>query len=85
MEVYKLQIWLGGDEDKGEKPEFRDIFFDVTRITGFYIPDDEPEMEGVKAINIFFDGDFMTVKQEPHITKYLTDKFVKKAVCHERV
>jgi len=77
MTVYKLQIWLGVTEDIGDMGEFRDLYFDVEKISGFYIPDDIEEMLPEKAINVFFEGDFMTIKQEPHILKYLRDKFGK--------
>lgn len=79
MDVFKLQIWLEGSEDEGEKAQFRDFYFDASKITGFYIPNDDPEMDGVSAINVFFEGDFITIKQEPHILEYLYERFGKKA------
>ena len=70
--IFKLKIWL---IDPYEKGEFRDFYFDVSRINGFYIPDKEDEFD---AINLFVDGDFISVKQEPHIKKWLLDNFVDK-------
>lgn len=53
MKIYKLQIWLDGDEEKGESPEFRDLYFDVTKITGWFIPNKNDDMPDSEAINIF--------------------------------
>jgi len=75
MTVYKLQIWLAGDETLGEKNEFRDFHFDVEKISGFYIPNDEPEMLPNKSICVFIEGDWIGIKQEPHILKYLKERF----------
>lgn len=75
MTPFKLQIWLGGSEDIGDAGEFRDVYFDVEKISGFYIPDEIDEMMPSRAINVFFEGDFMTIKQEPHILKYLKQRF----------
>jgi hypothetical protein len=78
--IYKVQIWLSGDEDMGEKATFRDLYFDMAKITGFYIPNGCEEMQGVEAVNIFFEGDMMTIKQEPHVLKYLSENFVRNAI-----
>lgn len=77
--VYKLQIWLEGDEDLGEESCFRDFYFDVSKITGWFIPDAK---EGIDdgAINILFYGDIVTVKQERHIIDYLTKEFARPSI-----
>lgn len=80
MKIYKLQIWLDGDEEKGESPEFRDLYFDVTKITGWFIPNKNDDMPDSEAINIFFDGDIITIKQESHILKYLSENFGHNAI-----
>lgn len=77
--IYKLQIWVCLDEVTDES-EFRVCYFDVSKITGWFVPTDNPEMEGAKALNIFFEGDMICVKQEPHILRYLTEVFVEPAV-----
>ena len=74
--ILKLQIWDTKDEitDEGE---FRNFYFDVSKVSGWFIPTDNEEMEGEEAINILFEGDMITVKQEPHLIKYLSEKFVE--------
>lgn len=73
--IYKLQVWVCLDEVTDES-EFKDFYFDVNRITGWFVPEDNPDMEGDKGLNIFFDGDMITIKQEPHILEYLKEMFV---------
>lgn len=75
--IYKLQLWTLSGEVTGEG-EFKDVYFDVSQITGFYIPENDDEFGD--AINILFNGDLVTIKQEPHIIKYLTENFVETAI-----
>ena len=72
---YKLKIWL---EDEGVG-EWRDLYFDVNHITAFFIPNDKDDKTG-KAINIYFNGDVFTIKQEKHILDYLLKEFVNVAI-----
>ena len=80
--IFKLQIWVNIDEI-GEEGEFRDLYFDVSKIAGWFIPSDNIE-EDSKGINILFDGDMITVKQEPHIIEYLTHAFVEPSVINTK-
>ena len=70
--IYKLKFLALVDDDS----LWFDLYFDVTKITGFYIPvKDDPNDED--SINIFFEGDCITVQAEEHIKDYLGDKFVE--------
>lgn len=80
-DIFKLKIWMEGDNDNDG--EFRDFYFDVNKINGWFIPDLSEEI-GTGAINIFFEGDYITIKQEPHIVKWLTENFVEEAIINER-
>lgn len=74
--IYKLKLWVDRDEE-GE--EWSDLYFDVSKITGFYIPDRLGDTEH-RGIYLWFDGDAMTIKQEDHIMTYLLEYFVSEAV-----
>ncbi len=74
--IYKLKICT---EDDFENIEFKDLYFDVSKITGWFIPE-KKEGENKECINIFFEGDMITVQQEPHIIKYLTKMFVNNCI-----
>ncbi len=74
-EIYKLQIWLVDSDENGK---WRDFYFDVNKITGWYIPNYEEDSG--KAINIFAGDDCLAIKQEDHIIKWLTENFVNQAV-----
>lgn len=73
--IYKLQLYAVFDENRFE---YIDFYCDVTKITGFYIP--EVEDDGELTINIFVGGELVNVKQEKHITDYLLNEFVNKAI-----
>ena len=77
--IYKLKIWC---EPEHEEPKFKDLYFDVSKITGWFIPDKRDDRVEENAINILFEGDMITVLQENHIVKYLTEKFVETAIEH---
>lgn len=80
--IYKLKVWTIFDETT-EKGVFKDLYFDVEQITGFYIPE-ATEENNEDCINILFNGDMITIKQEDHITSYLTKEFVDNAVCKQK-
>jgi len=67
-----LQIWLFNDITG--KGEWRDFHFDIDKIDGYYMPDDEPEMEG-NAITICYYGGFISIKEDPAILKELKNRF----------
>lgn len=71
--IYKLKYLIITEEDDRA---WMDIYIDVTKITAFTIPEDDD----FEAINIFFGLDIMSVKQEPHIKKYLMKEWVDRAV-----
>lgn len=81
-DIFKLKIWLEGDNDN--ESEFRDFYFDVNKITGWYIPDENQEIKA-GAINIFFEGDYITIKQEAHIVDWLTKNFVEVSKCNRSI
>lgn len=68
---YKLKLWVSFNKDN----RFIVLFLDMNSVTGFYIPDREGD-DDVKTINLLFGTGIMTVMQEPHLLKYLTDEFV---------
>ncbi len=78
MKVYKLKTFVSGENGD----VFKDIYFDVERITAFYIPEKALEHEDIdgEMINLLHDGDLTTVKQEAHIIKYLRENFVENAI-----
>lgn len=76
--IYKLKIYTLLD-DNTNNGIFKDLYFDVSKIDGFYIPEQDDNFE-YEGINILFCGDMITVKQEAHIVNYLTEKFVDKAI-----
>tara|TARA_R100001480_G_scaffold25387_2_gene35704 strand:- start:296 stop:535 length:240 start_codon:yes stop_codon:yes gene_type:complete len=78
--IYKCKIWTFSDKD-GVEGEYKDLYLDVESINGFFIPENKDEDD--LGINIFMNGDMVTIKQEPHITKYLTNKFVKTCIENE--
>lgn len=75
MIIYKLKFWIVDDDIK----EWIDLWFDVSKITGFYLPKEEVYEEAM-GINIFFEGDIITIMQEKHIMKYLLENFVDKEI-----
>lgn len=80
MLVYKLKMWMTPNEDGSAR--WRDFYFDVHQLIGWHVPIKEEEEED-DAINIFFSGEELTIKQEPHILKYLADNFGKNAIKNE--
>lgn len=73
--IYKLQLYASFDDDRFE---YIDFYCDVSKITGFYIPEVEEDDE--LSINLLFGSKLINVKQEKHITDYLFNKFVNKAI-----
>jgi hypothetical protein len=71
--IYKVQI-----ETDSEDEPFKDFYLEVDCISGFYIPEDEPDLE--PCINIIHDGLISSIKQEKHITDYLYEKFIKTCI-----
>ena len=78
MNIYKLKVGVVLGEDE---IAYKDLWFDVNQIVGWYIPENTPEDEHLGAgITILFNGDTMTVVQEPHIVAYLKERFVDVAM-----
>lgn len=74
--IYKLKIWLEVEEEG----YWSDFYLDLSMIDGFYLPleyDDEKEDD--KGINLFINGQLITVKQEKHITDYLYENYIEVA------
>jgi len=74
--IYKLQLYVYNTKE--EVFEYRDFYCDVTTISGFYIPNVEEDNE--LTINIFIGSELINIKQEKHITDYLYNEFVNKAI-----
>ena len=77
--IYKLQLYTTNALDE---VVFKDFYFDVTKVSGFFIPEEEDDNNYTEdlTINILYEGDMITVKQEKHITDYLYQNFVKKSI-----
>jgi hypothetical protein len=71
--IYKVQI-----QTDSEDAPFKDFYVKVESITGFYIPEEEDDLE--HCINIIHDGLLSSIKQEKHITDYLYEKFIKTCI-----
>lgn len=54
-----------------DEPEYVDIFIDETKISGYFITDDNYQDD---SVNVYFDGIQLTVKAERHLMSYLIDK-----------
>lgn len=78
--IYKLQIWLYDDETN--TGEFRDFYFDVNKITGWFVPTKEDNITD-DAINIFFEGEMVSIRQEEHILEYLANNFGHNAITNK--
>ena len=64
-----------------EDNTFIDLYFDVSKISGWYVPEQDPSLTdlGINTVNILFDGDAMTIRADKHILDYLWDTFAEKA------
>lgn len=77
--IYRLFFWT---EDKDtQEGKWKEIFLDVSKITGFCVTDRDEDME--PAVNIFFEGHVMTIKTENHIKDYLYENFAVKAITEK--
>lgn len=74
MISYKLQVWT----DIDGKTSFKDLYVDVEKILGFYLPDDKDD----PIINIFFASQVVSILQEDHIKDYLWNKFAKNVITN---
>jgi hypothetical protein len=72
-QTFKVKLLTNKTEDDG----FTDLYIIGESISAFYIPE---KKEDFNSINIFHDGGISTILQEPHIEKYLMDRFVKKSI-----
>lgn len=68
----KLLIYL---EDEDFVGTWRDVYIDENRIDAFYLPDLEDD--GIRTINLFLNGQIITVVQNDEILNYLTKRFIK--------
>jgi len=76
--IYKLKGWTYNIAERSYK--WTNLYLDVTQIFGWYIPEDDGGFDADASINIYVPGDVFTIKQEEHITKYLLETFVEKAI-----
>lgn len=73
--TYKLKMWASINGDL----RFIALFLDMNSVTGFYIPDREDD-DGVETVNLLFGAEIITVKQEPHLIKFLRKAFIDTGV-----
>ena len=78
--VYKLQIWLTGDE--GKPNYWQNFYLDVNSIIGFFIQEEKGnEMPEEDSICLMYrSGECDTIKREDHIEKYLLEQFCSELV-----
>lgn len=74
MKIYKLQLLF----EEG----WKDFYLNIEKISGFYIPS-KREGENFEAVNVLFDGDEFSFKQEPHLMDYLKEHFSRKAITND--
>ena len=74
--ILKLKIFI---DHEGETI-LKDLYINADAITGFFVPDKLPEDEGRDCVNLFYNGDMLTVLQEKKLINYLTENFVRQAV-----
>ena len=68
----KAKFLVGGIEDP-DSDEWRDLYFDKDKLSLCWLP---TLLEGEdESINVVIDGNKYTLRQEPKILKFLTDKF----------
>ena len=82
MSIYRLKVLTCGEH---EESHLKDLYFNVSHISGFYIPETAIEDQHLECdfVMLCHFGEWTTVKQEAHIIKYLTDKFVNECVVNE--
>ena len=68
----RVKFLVGTLEDENDL-EWRVIYIDEEAITACWIPDLVPSLGW--ALTVMLGGDRFTLKQEPHLLKYLTKKF----------
>lgn len=86
MKPIKAQMTYYGltevdEEEEVMEASFKNVYFDADKISSFFIL--EPEVikgESVKCFGITCDGEFYSVKPEPHVYQILFDKFIKNAI-----
>lgn len=81
---YRLQILVNDGEDE-DNSYFVNLYLDVPNIMGFYLSDETIEYREVKCIVCLIPGGSVIVKHEPHIEKYLLNRFCKDLVMHEEL
>ena len=79
--IYKLKMSIYSDDsDEDLKTVWEDFYLDVESIIGFRVPDLEFTKKRDQGCFVYIQGDVFVIKSEPHIMKYLVDKFVNKAI-----
>jgi hypothetical protein len=63
-----------------EHTKYVDLWLDMNKVEGFLIPfNRETEEQDSNTVNLIYQGDIMTVKQEPHVMNYLAENFMEVA------
>ncbi len=66
----RLKFLTIDEIDGVEKEEFKDIYLDPSKITAWYLPNQYDE---ILTLNIFFDGQILTVIYNDELRKYLDE------------
>lgn len=76
----KLQMLTVDEYDGEEVWEYKDTYIDPTFIRGWYLPNQSSEH--VRTLNLFFDGQLITVIYTDELRRYL-DKNITYPEKHE--
>ena len=57
-----------------EKDIWKDFYFNEKRIDGFYVPDQDDELE--PFVNILIGSNVVSVKEDPELLEYLIKTFI---------
>ena len=76
--ILRLKLFVSYDD----KTVLKDLYVNAETITGFFVPDKLPEDEDIEGdcVNIFYNGDMLTVLQDRKLVDFLTLNFVNEAI-----
>lgn len=73
--IFNLQQFMGEDDED----EYMDVWKDIKPLTGFNIPLLQDGSQCTETVNLIFPKNLVyTVKRNPVLIKYLTDRFINK-------
>lgn len=77
--VFRLQLWASFENDH----RFVPLFLDMNFVSGFFIPERDND-DGKQTVNLLYGAEIITVLQEEHLVKHLTDTFVAESKTAKR-